>query len=96
MYLAVSFLAIFLSLVAICFSIVALEAAREKADLRDLGDPTAYTVVTDGRYYRVRGPFDTFYTIRFSDLEEARKYAAQLASWYDHLRDDECNWRAAA
>lgn len=91
MALAVSFLALGLSFIALMFAMA--NRKRIARDIQDqFGDPTAYTVVTDGRGYRVRGPFDTFYTMTITDLGEARKYAEQLASWYRYLSQDEKKW----
>lgn len=91
MALAVSFLALGLSFIALMFAMA--NRKRIARDIQDqFGDPTAYTVVTDGRGYRVRGPFDTFYTMTIYDLEEARKYRDQLASWHQFLSRDEMNW----
>src|SRR5690348_7160646 len=94
--LYVAFLSLGISFVAIAFVIVTFGRLAE-IQRGEFGDPSAYTVVTDGKFYRVRGPFDTFYTIRFSDRTEAEKYAAQLASWYRELEENnEGKWRAAA
>jgi hypothetical protein len=90
--LAVSFLALLLAFIALVFAIV--NRKRIAASIRDqLGDPTSYTVVTDGKYYRVRGPFDTFYTMKTRDLEECRKYRDQLAHWHRGVFE-EVGWRA--
>lgn len=91
MIVALCFLSLGISFVALLFAMA--NRKRIANEVRDqFGDPTAYTVVTDGRAYRVRGPFDTFYTMTIRDLAEARKYATQLASWYRFLSKDEQRW----
>ena len=40
----------------------------------------------------MRGPFDTFYTMTIYNLEDAQKYAAQLASWHRYLSKEEKSW----
>jgi hypothetical protein len=96
--LAVSFLALGIAFLALIATFVrrdwiAEQTRREVLD--ELGDPTTYTVVTDGKYFRVRGPFDTFYTIKFRNKKEAEQYAAQLAHYNGHVFNNE-GWRAAA
>jgi hypothetical protein len=89
---AVAFLSLGLSFIALLFAIV--NRRRIAQGIRDqLGDPTSYTVVTDGKYYRVRGPFDTFYTMKVRDLDECRRYRDQLAHWHRSVFE-EINWRA--
>lgn len=92
MAIAASFLALGLSFIALIFAIA--NRRRIARDIQaQLGDPTAYTVVTDGKFYRVRGPFDTFYTMKVRDLEDARSYRDQLAHWHRSVFE-EINWRA--
>lgn len=92
--LVVSFLALGISFLAIAFCIFAVSRIRESVQ-RELGDPTSYCVVTDGKFYRVRGPFDTFYTIKFRDKGEAKKYAEQLAHYNSSVFNEQ-EWRAVA
>jgi hypothetical protein len=90
--LAVSFLALALAFIALLFAIVNRRRIAHEIE-QQLGDPTTYTVVTDGKFYRVRGPFDTFYTMKMRDLEEARQYRDQLAHWHRSVFE-EIGWRA--
>jgi hypothetical protein len=90
--ISVSFLALGLSFVAMLFAVVNRRRIAREIE-QQLGDPTTYTVVTDGKYYRVRGPFDTFYTMKVRDLEDARKYRDQLAHWHRSVFE-EIGWRA--
>lgn len=90
--IAISFLSLLLSFIALLFAMVnRRRIAREILD--QLGDPTSYTVVTDGKYYRVRGPFDTFYTMKVRDLDECKRYRDQLAHWHRSVFDER-EWRA--
>ncbi len=92
--LAIAFLSLGLSFIALLFAMV--NRRRIANEIRDqLGDPTSYTVVTDGKYYRVRGPFDTFYTMKVRDLNEARQYRDQLAHWHRSVFEER-EWRAVA
>jgi hypothetical protein len=94
----VAFLGLVIAFIALIFSLVnrrRIERATREKVLGELGDPTAYTVVTDGKFFRVRGPFDTFYTIRFRNKTEAEQYARQLAHYNGHVFNQE-GWRAAA
>lgn len=94
--LACSFLSLVLSFITIAF-VLATFGRLHELHRAEFDDPTNYRVVTDGQFYRVRGPFDTFYTIRFHDPEDARRYAEQLASWHRHLeQSNEGKWRAVA
>lgn len=88
----VSLLALGLSFIALLFAIMSRRRIARGIE-QQLGDPTTYTVVTDGKYYRVRGPFDTFYTMKVRDLEEARQYRDQLAHWHRSVFE-EVGWRA--
>jgi AAA domain len=90
--IALCFLSLGLSFVALMFAMANRKRIADEVR-SEFGDPTAYTVVTDGRAYRVRGPFDTFYTMTIYDLGEAKKYAAQLASWYRFLSKEEKQWK---
>jgi hypothetical protein len=92
---ACSFLALVIAFLAIAFVIVSFGRLRTMMRA-EFDDPTSYKVVTDGKLYRVRGPFDTFYTIRFHDRDEAQQYAEQLANWArQRSQFDEGKWRAA-
>jgi len=91
--IAAVFFSVGLSFLAIIFAIVNRRRI-ERAAADYFGDPTSYTVVTDGNFYRVRGPFDTFYTARFRDKSECEQYAKQLADYHrDPLIHD--GWRPA-
>lgn len=93
----VSFLALIVAFIALAFAIVmrraSLGSAREEL-LRGMGDPTQFTVVSDGKFFRVRGPFDTFYTGKFHKFSDALKYAQQLAHYYRHEAPKPELWQA--
>lgn len=92
-----SALAIALSFLALVFALRHVHSAfvnGRKYQLRVLGDPTSYTVVTDGKFFRIRGPFDTFYTMKFRNKQEAEEYAKQLSHYYGSVFNEQ-NWRAA-
>ena len=94
----VAFLALGIAFLALISSIVnrrRIERDVRERVLAELGDPTSYTVVNDGKFYRVRGPFDTFYTIKFRDKKDAGEYAKQLAHYNSSVFNEQ-NWRVAA
>jgi len=93
--LIVSFMAIAISCVAIHYVTKRDDISRERT-LRELGDPTNFTVVTDGKDFRVRGPFDTFYTMRCHSRADAEKFKEQLAAWYHNAFHEGKWWKEAA